>query len=388
MQRPTMLSLALLVAPAALVGCASLPSSGPIASQITVAAEENEQISYEVIDLNDGAAAVLKSWSPPGFGGAFQARGSAPSQRIDVGDVLTITIYESAPGGLFSPPATSVAAGSRQVLLPSQTVDRDGQISVPYGGRVRAAGMTPAQLSRQIEAMLVGKAIQPQAIVTLQSNASQSVSVVGEATGGGRVALNIRGERLLDVVSQAGGIRTAPHETLIRLIRRGGNAGVIRMSTLLARPSENVYIQPGDTIYIHRDLQTFTALGAVLAQGTTPIERDPMTLSEAIGKAAGLSDGLADTTAIFLFRWERPELVRRLRPNSPYLRGSEPVPVVYRLSLAGGGGFLLASQIPIRNRDILYVANAPSVQFLKFIAIVRGIASTARSIQAADPNNY
>jgi polysaccharide export outer membrane protein len=264
-------------------------------------------------------------------------------------------------------------------------VDRDGMISVPYAGRISVVGRTPAEISDVIVAKLNKKANEPQVIVTVAGSTSQSATVVGDVTGGGRVALNIKGDRLLEVISQAGGVRALPHETFITL-NRGGHAGSIRLANLVSNPSENIFVYPGDTIYVAKEPQTFTALGAVTTQGDLPIDRAYMVLSDAVGKAGGLSDLLADKSAIFIFRWERADVVRRLLPKSRLLNGNHPVPVVYRLSFKTARGYFWARGFEVRNKDIVYVANAPTVEFLKFVSVIRAVASTARSIQAADPN--
>ncbi len=54
-------------------------------------------------------------------------------------DVVSVTIFESQSGGLFIPADAGSRAGNF-VTIPNQTVDRNGTITVPYAGRVRASG--------------------------------------------------------------------------------------------------------------------------------------------------------------------------------------------------------------------------------------------------------
>ncbi|WP_439333767.1 hypothetical protein, partial [Stenotrophomonas maltophilia] len=70
-----------------------------------------------------------------------------------------------------------------------------------------------------IEAELAGKAIQPQVLVSVTKPVSQTVTVTGEVTAGARVPLSGKGDRLLDVVASAGGVRAAVSETFVRLSR-------------------------------------------------------------------------------------------------------------------------------------------------------------------------
>lgn len=371
----------------ALAGCSNLPSSGPTSVQITAAADQENTSGYEVIDVDAQVVDVLGKVHALGLAGHLSNSRPGAAQKIGIGDTVVVSLFEAASGGLFSaaPTAGGTSGGAKQLILPPQVVDRDGRIDVPYAGRITAHGRTPAGVSRAIEAALEGKAIQPQAIVTLQNSASQSVTVVGDVTGGGRIPLNLKGDRLLEVIAQAGGVKSPPHETFVR-VTRGSGSGVVRMATLLGNPNENIFLYPNDTIYVYREPQSFTALGAVTAQSSVTIDRENLSLSDAVGKAGGLIDATADTAAVFLFRWERASIVRSLRPQSHLLNANEPVPVVYRISFADARGFLQANRMTVRNRDILYVANAPVVQFTKFVQVLRGVASTVRSIQAVDPN--
>ena len=62
---------------------------------------------------------------------------------------MSVTIFESAAGGLFIPAEASVRPGNF-VSLPNQNVDTKGNISVPYAGAIRAAGRTPSEVQESI----------------------------------------------------------------------------------------------------------------------------------------------------------------------------------------------------------------------------------------------
>ena len=126
---------------------------------------------------------------------------AAPTITVGVGDVLQITIFESSAGGLFIPPEAGVRPGNF-VTLPSQTVNRNGTISVPYAGDIRAAGRTPQEIKTAIEKALSSRAVEPQVVVTLAEQTAMGVSVVGTS---GSSRLQIRpNDRILDIVARAG----------------------------------------------------------------------------------------------------------------------------------------------------------------------------------------
>ena len=96
-----------------------------------------------------------------------------------------MTVWEAAAGGLFSAPALGgVTTGSHSSIIPPQVVARDGSITVPYAGRILVLGLTPPQVESAIVERLSGKAIEPQALVSLSGNVSNTVTLTGEVTSG------------------------------------------------------------------------------------------------------------------------------------------------------------------------------------------------------------
>ena len=252
--------LAVLVGALWLNGCSSLPSQGPSAAKVESDAKApNGAANFLITDLNERNVAILERRSPPSFRSKFGDYRPAPSQVIGVGDAITVTVWEAAAGGLFSAPALGgVTTGSHSAIIPEQVVARDGSITVPYAGRVRVAGLTPPQVEEAIVKNLSGKAIEPQALVTVSRNISNTVTVTGEVTAGARVPLTSRGDKILDVVATAGGIRVPAHETFISLTRDNQTA-TVPFQALLARPQENIFVRPNDVLTLVREPQTFTA---------------------------------------------------------------------------------------------------------------------------------
>jgi protein involved in polysaccharide export with SLBB domain len=70
-----------------------------------------------------------------------------------IGDVLGVTIFEAASGGLFIPAEGGVRP------IPNQAVDIHGNISIPYAGSIRANGRTQVEVQDAIVAALKNRAI-------------------------------------------------------------------------------------------------------------------------------------------------------------------------------------------------------------------------------------
>src|ERR1700738_3978767 len=115
-----------------LTGCGGLPSSGPIAQEVT--SQENRDSSlggYILVDIDERIASITSSQPRNSFARVCRRTGPAHGLQGGVADSVVVTIYEAAAGGLFSAGVNdrSIAAGSRTATIPEQVVARDGTIA-------------------------------------------------------------------------------------------------------------------------------------------------------------------------------------------------------------------------------------------------------------------
>ena len=364
-----------------LAGCSTLPAQGPSAAQVLAEIDATPAISrrYLVTDLSPRAVEIAAARPRPTLLGRFGERGAAPSAVMGIGDVVQVTVWEAATGGLFSTPnVAGVTAGSHSASFPEQTVSRDGTITVPYAGVLRVAGKTPHQAEALIVAGLAGKAIEPQAIVSVTRNASNTATVLGDVTNGARVPLSLRGDRVLDVIAAAGGVRAPIHESFV-VLSRGDATARVPMQTLVTNPRENVYVHPGDILTVVREPQTFTAFGAAGHNALVPFDAVGLSLEEAVAKAGGLIDSVADPQGVFLMRSEPVEIARRLDPSYPIPPDATAVDVVYRVNLRDAATYFTARRFPMRNKDVMYVAASPSTEFFKALQLFGAATSPVTS---------
>jgi polysaccharide export outer membrane protein len=366
----------------ALSGCSALPTSGPTASTVLdeETREQSDQARYSVVEIDERVVSALKGRAQDATLASFGGyRGGASDVRVGVGDSISLTIWEAGAGGLFSAtaPATGGAGpGSRAASIPEQLVGRDGQIVVPYVGRVRAAGRSTFEIQRQIEHALEGKAIQPQVLVSISRPLSNSVTVIGEVTNGARVPLSPKGDRVLDVIASAGGARSAPSETFIQLTRGARTARVL-MTRVVGDARENIFVRPGDVITVLRDPQYFLAYGATGRNADIPFEGEGVTLAQALTKAGGLLDYRADPAGVFVFRLETQAVAHALGADAPNARMGDRYKVAYRLNMRDPNAMFLAQQMKIFHRDLIYVSNATLSDVQKFMQLFNLIVSPA-----------
>lgn len=351
-------------------GCAALPTAGPTASDVIHQEVENNRTRFDLVDINDNVVAALKAEPADSFEARFKKYGKPPQPKIGIGDTVVVSIWEAAGGGLFGPSLNDhISTGSRSVTIPEQIVGQDGGISVPFAGRVPVAGRLPVEVQKTIEARLAEKAIEPQVIVAVTKSLANSVTVTGEVVRGQRVPLSVRGDRLLDVIAAAGGASSPVYETFVRLSRDGVTA-TIPLETLISHPSENIYAQPGDVLTLVRVPETFTAFGATGKNAEIPFSAEHTTLVEALAKAGGLQDQRSDPEGVFLFRFEPPRVIKALGQRQLAIGPDGTSPVVYRLDLRDAKSYFLAQRFPIRDKDIIYVANADLNELQKFFTLL------------------
>jgi polysaccharide biosynthesis/export protein len=374
-------------------GCAtypaSLPSSGPSLEQVSDhAGHPSARELVRLIDINDAVARKVQgSQVNDLFSDAF-GKASAQSFRIGAGDTLEVSIWESPPASLFGSSVIEPRQGAstaRPTVLPDQMVNSQGTINVPFVGMVQAAGRTAQEIEKDIVQGLKAKANQPQALVRVTRNASLYVTVIGEVATSTRMPLTAQGERLLDALAVAGGIKQ-PVGKMTLQITRGTQVRSMPLGSVIEDPRQNVVLQPGDVITALNQPLSFTVLGAVGRNEEISFEAQGITLAQALGRAGGLQDQRADARAVFIFRFEEPAAL--LEPTTadgkPVATTPEgKVPVIYRVDLKDAGSFFVAQGFPIRNRDVMYVANAPVAELQKFLNIISAVivpAVTARSL--------
>lgn len=369
--------------------CSTLPGDGPRDGAIVEAAattnvhadDKANGFDYALIDVTReiiGHISTDTSSLSKSFGAG---RGGGGDVRAGIGDVLAITIFESTSGGLFIPSDAGSRPGN-YVQFPNQTVDQSGTVAVPYAGQVPVVGRTLAQIKAEIEKRLASRALEPQALITLVSQHSNDVSVVGDVNAPGRFTVSAGGERVLDLLAHSGGLKKEPYITSVTL-QRGGRYATIPFERLVANPAENIYVSPQDTLYVYAEAKSYVAFGATGNNLKIDFGSEKLSLAEAIGMAGGLLDGRADPAQVFVYRMESSKALRGMKIDVERFGTRSEVPAIYRVDLRDPAGYFAARNFMMRDKDILFVSNAQSVELIKFLSVLNSISATT----AATPAN-
>jgi polysaccharide export outer membrane protein len=359
---------------ATLGGCADIASSGFLRGDLKP--ERIQQADpglqgMQLVDLTDAVARkVIAQKGATLFSETF---GTTPIQvpLVGPGDVIEISIWEAPPATLFNSASIDPRLGaltSRVMTMPEQIVSKEGFLNVPFAGPIRAVGRTLPQIEGEIAEKLKGKANQPQVLARLLRNASSSVTVVGEVAASTLLPLTPRGERLLDAIAAAGGVRQPINKTTIQ-VTRGRNVHQLPLDVIIRDPQQNVPLHPGDVVTALFQPFSFTAFGATGKNDEITFEAQGITLAQALARAGGLQDARADSQGLYLFRFEPLELMTW--PRQPVLVTLDGrVPVIYRIDLKNPASFFIAQNFPVQNKDLIYAANASGAELQKFLNLV------------------
>jgi polysaccharide export outer membrane protein len=375
-----LLGLRALTLIAALGGCGGMSVSGPAATDILSGQRNPMSLNYAIVQVTPKVIEVLSRNLPRLI--AFGENRRPRDITFGVGDILSVTIFEAASGGLFIPSEGGLRPGNF-VTLPNQAVDLHGNISVPYAGSIRARGRTQVEVQDAIVVALKNRAIEPQVVVSTVEQKTSMISILGEGTSA-RIPATASPERMLDVISRAGKVAVggtstaaAGAETWV-ILERNGRRAIAPFGALVYEPANNIYVHPNDTIYLYREPQTFLAFGAVGTQQQIPFGAWRLSLAEAISKAGGLVDIQADPASVFLYRGEARDVAAAMGIDSTPYEGPV-IPVIYTINLRDPAGYFLASSFEMRNKDILYVSNSFSVESTKFMTYLNTINTTIQA---------
>jgi len=374
--------------PFLLSGCSTQSAQGPTSFEINH--NSGRDTDFVLVDLTPAIVEQFAQFKPPSLVESFGNVAPAPVRRLEKGDIVSVTIWD-AGGGLFSsqgavPQQTGAVVGTQQTTVPNQTVDPEGRITVPFAGEIKVAGKSATQAQQAIVAALTQKALQPQALVTIVADQSNLVTVVGDLKQPNRLPLDINGMRILDAIARGGGTNAPAFNEVVQLTRHGV-AKRVRLSYVHANPAENIYLQPDDTLYVVHDPAVVAVLGAATNNMRLQFDTENMTLADAVGMAGGLRDQQAEPSGVFVFRMEPSALVKGMKPDAKVAGGM--VPVIFQADMRAPQAFFLAQSFQMRDKDIVYVANAETTQldklFVKLLHVAT-IANVAARIGSSNNN--
>jgi len=254
-------------------------------------------------------------------------------------------------------------------------IEPNGDIDLPVIGRLKAAGLTTAQLEAALAERMQRVVRRPQVSVEIADYGSQPVSVIGAVNQGG--VHQLKGRRTLaEVLSMAGGIRQDAGPS-IRITREAGYGPIplanaapdasgrysvaeVKLTDILGgkNPVDNILIRPHDVIAIAPG-ESISVIGAVQKPGQFPMNtKTSITVLEGLALAGGYGPQ------------PQPQNARILR-MVPGKQDRQEIAIDLRKITAGK-----AEDVALRANDILLVP----VSMPKRVGVKLGEAALAATV--------
>lgn len=132
-------------------------------------------------------------------------------------------------------------------------VDVTGSINLPYINKVKAEGLTPAELAATIEqGYRTGRIYTNPTITILMQPSARFVNVGGAVRNPSRIPFT-EDMTLLTAINAAGGFNDFADQKRVRLLR-GNEVTMFDVRQFRRDPSKDVRLQPGDKVEVPQSL--------------------------------------------------------------------------------------------------------------------------------------
>jgi len=346
-------SLILSIGLIAISGCSIMPSFGPSSDDIVKSSKQADvvkakELNLELIDVSLSTLPQLANNNDQLFSSRLINQGFLLNDNHVVpGDVISVRLWESAENGLFSTLTNKETSFDLEVSNTSI-------VNIPYAGELNVKNKSLSDIRLAIIQKYRGKAIDPEIHLRFKNTTSKDVTIQGFVLSQGKMQIPSNGIRLLDLIAQSGGA-TQPKWELDIKHTRGGLSESISLESILHNSKNNIVILPGDAVYVSHSERKFAVYGAVNKPGNVAVNKSQVSLSDLIAESGGLDDLQAEAASVFIFR-----------PNLKRISESK----AFKVDFSKADAFILASNLQLIEKDIVFVGSADASEFRKTISII------------------
>jgi polysaccharide export outer membrane protein len=336
----TLPAVALLLFALALNGCAIVP--GQRMDEGALQREDSHmqlvQITPELVESSEAQASSvpqeLLSYQPEDY-------------RIGAGDTLYITVWDH-------PELTSPAGSQQQTVANGRLVRPDGTLFYPYAGTIKAAGLTVEELRQSLTKKLSSFVREPQVDVNVVGYGSHRITLEGAFQHTDAQVLNSVPMTLAQAIGVAG-INTQEADLSGLTLTRDGKTYPIDLTQLNQNASGQIYLKPGDKLFLpYNDNKEVYVVGEVIRPQAITFKTTALTLTQALGRAGGLSPITSSGNAVYV------------------IRGSEKLTQtpaqVFHLNARSPASYALADNFRVKPGDVVWVGAAGITKWNRFLS--------------------
>jgi len=222
-------------------------------------------------------------------------------------DILEVTIITSAT-------SMSEDKTARYKLA----VNSSGVIAIPLAGKVKAKGLSSADLEDSILRKLKRFYKDPQVSVAVLSFRAKVIYILGQVEQNGAIFLTREKTTLSQIISQAGGY-IKPRVALTEgadsrniIVTRKNKRLIVNLHGQLTDLTKvkHFFVEPGDLIYVPKPLKRFQVLGGVNSAGEFELV-EGMTLLRALSMAGSFNDK-ARRERVYILRLQEDGTKKRI----------------------------------------------------------------------------
>jgi polysaccharide biosynthesis/export protein len=336
----TLPAVAILLFAVALNGCAIVPGQRMDEGALQSDGSHMQllQITPELVESSQTQASAipqeLVSYQPEDY-------------RIGPGDTLYITVWDH-------PELTSPAGSQQQTVANGRLVRPDGTLFYPYAGTIKAAGLTVEELRQSLTKKLGSFVREPQVDVNVVGYGSHRITLEGAFQHTDAQVLNSVPMTLSQAIGVAG-VNTQEADLSGFTLTRDGKTYPIDLTALNQGTDGQIYLKPGDKLFLpYNDNKEVYVVGEVIRPQAITFKTTALTLTQALGRAGGLSPITSSGNAVYV------------------IRGSEKLTQtpaqVFHLNARSPASYALADNFRVKPGDVVWVGAAGITKWNRFLS--------------------
>lgn len=287
---------------------------------------------------------------------------------VGAGDVLNVVVWDHPE--LTTPTGQGNSYGNQ--------VHANGTIFYPYVGNVNVAGLTVSQIRDLLTSRLADYIVDPQIEVSVANYQSKKVYVTGEVKAPGQQFISNVPLTLLDALNKAGGLSDHADWDNVTLTYQGRDEKV-SVEALMQRGdlTQNRLLRDGEIVHIPRnDTRKVFVVGEVYRPQHLTLNRNGMTLMEAITASGGIDKLAADATGIFVIRGQKGQQAFTKNDEGKTV---PKIADIYQLDVTNPTAYILATDFHLKPYDVVYVTTAPITRWNRVLSQIVPTISGANS---------